>query len=64
VFLFHKTPDGGFVARRLNLKGMLKSSDLTEDAIIEPGDLLYVPKNRISKVQRFFPSLPSTSIPF
>jgi hypothetical protein len=34
---------------------MLKTGNLSEDAHLRPGDMLYVPKNTLSKVKRFIP---------
>jgi mannose-6-phosphate isomerase-like protein (cupin superfamily) len=35
---------------------MLASKDLSEDVHLRPGDLIYVPKNTLSKVRQFIPS--------
>lgn len=56
VLLFHRVPGGWFQARKLNMKKMLKDGDLDEDAYLEPGDFLYVPKNTLSKIERFLPT--------
>jgi hypothetical protein len=42
--------------RELNVKQMLRSANLSEDLHLEPGDMLFVPKNVVSKIQRFIPS--------
>jgi polysaccharide biosynthesis/export protein len=57
VLLFRRVGDGTFVeARKLNVKKMLKSGDLAEDMYLRPGDMLFVPKNTISKIERFIPT--------
>jgi polysaccharide biosynthesis/export protein len=56
VLLFHRVPGGWVQARKLNMKKMLKDGDLDEDAYLQPGDFLYVPKNRLSKIERFLPT--------
>ena len=56
VLLFHRVPNGWMQVKRLNLKKMLKDANLEEDAYLQAGDFLYVPKNTFSKVQRFIPS--------
>jgi polysaccharide export outer membrane protein len=38
------------------MKKMLKAGDLGEDAYLQPGDFLYVPKNTMSKIARFIPT--------
>lgn len=56
VVLFHPTQDGVFEAKLLNVKKLLASRNLNEDIRLQPGDLVYVPQNRISKIGRFMPS--------
>ena len=55
VVLFRKVLDGVVEARVLNLKSMLASRNLDEDIELKPGDMLYVPQNRISKIKKFLP---------
>ena len=56
VLLFHRVPNGWMQVKRLNLKKMLKEANLEEDAHLQAGDFLYVPKNTFSKIERFIPS--------
>jgi len=56
VVLFHRVPDGWVQVKKLNMKKMLKDGNLDEDAYLQPGDFLYVPKNTMSKVERFLPT--------
>jgi polysaccharide export outer membrane protein len=56
VVLFHRVPGGWDQARKLDIKKMLANKDLTEDVQLRPGDLIYVPKNRLSKIRTFIPS--------
>jgi polysaccharide biosynthesis/export protein len=57
VLLFHHLPGGSMVeVRKLDLKKMMKKRDLSEDAHLQPGDLLFVPQNAISKIERFLPT--------
>jgi polysaccharide export outer membrane protein len=56
VVLFHRVPDGWVQVKKLNMKKMLKDGNLDEDAYLQPGDFLYVPKNTLSKVERFLPT--------
>jgi protein involved in polysaccharide export with SLBB domain len=39
----------------LDLKAMLASKRLDEDIELRPGDMLFVPQNRISKIKKFLP---------
>jgi polysaccharide biosynthesis/export protein len=68
VLLFRRMPGGSMVeVRKLDLHKMLKKGDLREDAYLQPGDLLFVPKTAISTIQRFLPTsslgLYTTGIP-
>ncbi len=56
VVLFRRVDDHWTEARILNLKKMEKSRNLTEDALLHPGDMLFVPKNTFSKIQKFIPN--------
>ena len=56
VLLFHRVPGGWAQVKRLNMKKMLKEGNLDEDAYLQPGDFLYVPKNTMSKIERFIPT--------
>jgi protein involved in polysaccharide export with SLBB domain len=53
VVLFRRINDDLVETRLLNLKQMLKQSNLNEDAHLRPGDLVFVPQNAISKISKF-----------
>lgn len=53
VVLFRRVNEDLVETRLLNLKKMLKESRLQEDAHLQPGDLVFVPQNSISKIARF-----------
>lgn len=56
VVLFRRAFDGLFEAHVLNIKAMLSSRNLDEDLELKPGDMLYVPQNRISKIRKYLPA--------
>jgi polysaccharide export outer membrane protein len=56
ILLFHRVPDGWAQTKKLNMKKMLHEGNLDEDAYLQPGDFLYVPKNAFSKIERFIPT--------
>lgn len=56
VLLFRRVNDEWMEAKIINVKKMEKAGDLTEDPLLHPGDMLFVPKNTISKIDHFFPS--------
>jgi polysaccharide biosynthesis/export protein len=53
VILFRRVDDNLVETRVLNLKKMLKQNGLREDAHLRPGDLIFVPQNTFSKIDRF-----------
>jgi polysaccharide export outer membrane protein len=56
VVLYRPGPNGVTEARLVNVKQMLRSHDLAEDIHLQPGDMIYVPQNRISKISRYLPT--------
>src|SRR5215468_12402104 len=56
VVLFRKSNSDDWVeVKVLNLKEVLKGKNLNEDTVLQPGDMLYVPKSTWSKIERFLP---------
>ena len=55
VVLFRKVTDGVVQAHIMNVKAMLAWRSLEEDLELKPGDMLFVPQNRISKIRKFLP---------
>jgi polysaccharide biosynthesis/export protein len=55
VLLFRRVSDEWVQAKIINVKKMVKHGDLKEDMYLKPGDMLYVPKNAISKIDSFLP---------
>ena len=56
VLIFRKVPGGWQAGKRLDVKHMLANADLGEDIHLQPGDLIYVPKNKLSKIKEFIPT--------
>jgi len=55
VLLFRRISDQWMEARKLDLKKMLREGNLSEDLHLRPDDLVYVPKNALSKIKPFIP---------
>jgi polysaccharide export outer membrane protein len=55
VVLFRRYSDEWVETKTLNLKDILKGKKLNEDTILQPGDMLYVPKSTFAKIDRFLP---------
>jgi polysaccharide export outer membrane protein len=56
VLLFRRVSDRWTEARIIDVKKMLNSRDLREDPGLQPGDMLFVPKNALSKIRPFLPT--------
>jgi len=39
--------------RSLNFKTLKRTTDLENDLTLQPGDMILVPRNRISKIERY-----------
>ncbi len=57
VLLFRRVDDQWTEAKLINVKKMQKDRNLSEDPVLHPGDMLVVPKNTYSKIDRFIPNL-------
>lgn len=55
VVVFRTVTPGVVEAHILNVKAMLAARNLEEDFELKPGDMLFVPQNRISKIRKFLP---------
>jgi polysaccharide export outer membrane protein len=56
VVLFRRVSAEVAETHVLDLKRMLDSRDLREDMQIRPGDFIFVPQSRISKIRKFVPT--------
>jgi polysaccharide export outer membrane protein len=55
VLLFRRASEGWYSAKIFDVKKMDKEGNLSEDAVLHPGDMLFIPKNTLSKVKPFIP---------
>ena len=53
VILFWRANAGMGETRVLNMKEMMYAPKLEKDIVLRPGDMLLVPQNRVSKIERF-----------
>jgi polysaccharide biosynthesis/export protein len=56
VLLFRRVSNQWTEAKIINVKKMMSSRDLQEDPDLKPGDMLFVPKNALSKIKPFLPT--------
>jgi polysaccharide export outer membrane protein len=55
VLLFRKASEGWYSAQIINVKKMEQAGNLKEDPQLRPGDMLFVPKNKYSKIKPLIP---------
>jgi polysaccharide biosynthesis/export protein len=53
IVLFRKLNSETAEVKLINLKDIKRTGELEKDLGLEPGDMLYVPKNRLAKIERF-----------
>jgi polysaccharide export outer membrane protein len=56
VLLFRRIDDQWVSAKIINVKKMENDGKLAEDPLLHPGDMLFVPKNKFSKLKPFLPT--------
>jgi polysaccharide biosynthesis/export protein len=56
VVLFRRVSAGVAETRVLDVKKMLDAHDMREDLHLRPGDFVFVPQSRITKIRRFVPT--------
>jgi polysaccharide export outer membrane protein len=57
VVLFRRVDDQWTSAQLIDVKKMEKNRDLREDPMLRSGDMLFVPKNTLTKIDRLIPNL-------
>ncbi len=55
IFLFHRVSKDLFEVKKVNLKDVLRGKNINENAVIQPGDMVYVPENFITKFRKYVP---------
>ncbi len=55
VVLFRRVSRDWMEGRVLDIKKMLNDKSLSEDLHLRPGDMVFVPESRISKIRRYLP---------
>lgn len=63
VVLYRRVSDQWTQARLINVKKMQNDRNLSEDIHLQPGDMLFVPKNTISKMMPFIPNSNVSMLP-
>ena len=53
IVVFRKLNADTAEVKILNFKNLKKTSDLENDLTLQPGDMILVPRNRFSKIERY-----------
>jgi len=53
IVVFRRINSDVAEVKLLNLKSIRRTSDLENDLTLQPGDMIYVPRDKISKIERF-----------
>jgi polysaccharide biosynthesis/export protein len=56
VVLYRRVNDDWVEGKLVNVKEMQQKHDLNEDLHLQPGDMIFVPKNTLSKIQQWIPA--------
>jgi polysaccharide export outer membrane protein len=66
ILVYRKINAGTAEVKLLNLKNIKKTTDLEQDFTLEPGDMIFVPRNKMAKVERYvqFASVAGIFSPF
>jgi len=63
VVLYRRVSDQWSQAQLLDIKKMQSERNMSEDLHLQPGDMLFVPKNRMSKIMPFIPTSSLSMVP-
>jgi polysaccharide export outer membrane protein len=63
VVLYRRVSDEWSQAKLVDVKKMESERNLAEDLHLQPGDMLFIPKNRLSKIMPFIPTANLSMIP-
>lgn len=55
VLLFRRVSSDWAEVKVLNVKKMFAAGNLTEDIHLQPGDMFFVPQNKVSKIKKWIP---------
>ncbi len=56
VLLFRRVSNNWVEVKRFDVKKMFQAGNLSEDLHLQPGDMFFVPQNRISKIGKYLPN--------
>src|SRR5271154_820236 len=55
ILIFHRVSSGWMEVKKFNLKDILNGKNVNEDAILQPGDMIFVPEKFITNFRKYVP---------
>jgi len=55
ILIFHRVSAGWMEVKKFNLKDILNGKNVNEDAILQPGDMIFVPEKFITNFRKYVP---------
>jgi polysaccharide export outer membrane protein len=55
VLIYHRISSGWMEVKKFNLKDILNGRNVNEDAVIQPGDMIFVPEKFITNFRKYVP---------
>jgi len=55
LFIYHRVSSGWMEVKKFNLKDILNGKNVNEDAMLQPGDMIFVPEKFITNFRKYVP---------
>jgi polysaccharide biosynthesis/export protein len=55
ILIYHRVSPGMMEVRKFNLKDILDGKNVNEDALLKPGDMIFVPEKAITNFRKYVP---------
>jgi polysaccharide biosynthesis/export protein len=55
VLIYHRISSGTMEVKKFNLKEILDGKNVNEDAILKPGDMIFIPEKAITNFRKYVP---------
>jgi polysaccharide export outer membrane protein len=55
LFIYHRVASGWVEVKKFNLKEILDGKNISEDAFLKPGDMIFVPEKFITNFRKYVP---------
>lgn len=55
ILIYHRVSSGWMEVKKFNLKDILNGKNVNEDAVLQPGDMIFVPEKFITNFRKYVP---------